>query len=264
MFKNKDLQEIVILAGEIVKKYFYEDIKVNYKSDKTPVTIADFETNEFLKKNLKELMPSAQWLSEEDKDNTKRLNAEYVWIIDPIDGTQSFIEKIPELSISVALVKNNMPFSGAVYNPIINQGGFSNGFDNEINFIGFENRKPETNLKDSNILVSNSEYKHKRVNNFLEIFPQISPIGSVANKLMRIAGGADDFYYSVHPKSEWDIAGGVALLVATNKRYVRFDNQEMIFNQENTIVDSGSVAGSEILIEEFFKNYSNLAKTVRR
>ena len=264
MFKTDDLQNIVISTGEIIKKYFYEDIKVNYKSDETPVTIADFEANEYLKEHLKKLMPEAYWLSEEDKDDAQRLNQEYVWIIDPLDGTQGFIEKVSELSVSVALVKNGIPFVGAVYNPIIHQGGFSNGFNGEIKFIGFEKRQEKDKLADAKILVSNSESKHKRLNEFLEIFPQIQPLGSVANKLMKIAGGEDDFYYSVHPKSEWDIAGGVALLLATNKKYVRFDHLPLVFNQANPLIDSGSVAGSDQLINEFFDNYSHLGKTVRR
>lgn len=264
MIKLADIQDITLSAGEIIRKYFYEDVQVNYKSDETPVTIADLKTNEFLKEKLNKLMHQAHWLSEEDKDNKERLSQEYVWVVDPLDGTQSFVEKMPELSVSIALLKNGIPFIGAVYNPITRQGGFYNGFTEELKFIGFEPRKAVEKLESAKIVVSRSEFIHRKINEFFKEFPHIKPVGSVANKLMKIAGGSEDFYYSVHPKSEWDIAGGVALLQAAGKKYVRFDNQPLVFNQDNPIVDSGSVAGSDILLNQFFKEYSHLIKTIRR
>lgn len=265
MIKLDDLQHIVISASDIIKKYFYEEIKVNYKSDETPVTIVDLQTNEYLRNNLNKLFPQAGWLSEEDKDNTERLSQEYVWVVDPLDGTQGFIEKTPELAVSVGLVQNGHPVASAVYNPITEQGGFWNKFEDKLEFIGFQqNTKTIKSLNEADILVSSSEYKHKKLNDFLGIFPNIKPVGSVANKLMKIAGGESDFYYSVHAKSEWDVAGGIGLLIATNKRYIRFDNKPLIFNQEIPVIDSGSVAGNDELLKDFFDNFSHLAKTVKR
>lgn len=264
MLKINDLEEIVISASDIIKKYFYEEVKVNYKEDKTPVTIADEETNNYLREHLLKLIPNVGWLSEEDKDNEDRLKKEYVWIVDPLDGTQGFVNKEPELSVSVALVKNGLPVASAVYNPITQQGGFWNSFKDEINFIGFNSKSNSQNLKNSKILVSRSEFKHKKVDDFIKIFPEIKPLGSVAHKLMKIAGGECDFYYSVHPKSEWDIAGGIGLLFATGKDFERFDKEKIIFNKKEPIINSGSVAGNNILIKEFFDNYSGLAKTVFR
>lgn len=269
MIKINDLKEIVISAGDIIKNYFYEDINdisVNYKQDKTPVTIADEKTNDYLRENLLKLFPKAGWLSEEDKDNRERLKSEYVWIVDPLDGTQSFVNREPDLAISVALVKEGIPVISAVYNPISLQGGFSNSFTNEVNFIGFElNEKPKQEYLDKcSILVSNSEFKSKKVEDFSKVFTNIKPVGSVANKLMKIASGEHDFYYSVYAKSEWDIAGGIGLLNATGKKYERFDRKEIIFNQEIPIIDSGSVAGDKQLIDSFFKEYDYLAKTLVR
>ncbi len=264
MIKINDLEDIVISASDIIKKYFYEDVKVNYKSDETPVTIADEETNNYLRYNLLKLIPNVGWLSEEDKDNNERLNKEFVWIVDPLDGTQGFINKEPELSVSVALVRNGIPVVSAVYNPITQQGGFWNSFSDEIKFIGFKNKSENMELKNSSILVSNSEFKHKKVDEFIKVFPKIQPVGSVANKLMKIAGGESDFYYSVHAKSEWHIAGGIGLLMATNKKFVRFDKKEVIFNQLNSVINSGSVAGNDSLVREFFDNYLYLAKTATR
>lgn len=268
MIRTNSLEEIILSAGDIIKKYFYEDIndvRVEYKQDKTPVTIADEETNVYLKDNLLKLFPEAGWLSEEDKDSKERMKKEYVWIVDPLDGTQSFVNREPDLAISVALVKNGVPFVSAVYNPISKQGGFSNNFDKEIKFIGFDNIKKENHeLENSSILVSNSEFKSGIVDSFVNTFKSVKPVGSVANKLMKVAAGEHDFYYSVYAKSEWDIAGGIGLLNATGKGYERFDRKGIIFNNELPIIDSGSVAGNATLINDFFEKYQHLAKTKLR
>ena len=61
--------------------------------------------------------PDDGWLSEESKDDLKRLAAPRVWVIDPIDGTREFIEKIPQFAVSIGLAVGGRPAVGVVYNP---------------------------------------------------------------------------------------------------------------------------------------------------
>lgn len=259
--KIEDVKKIAIEAGKIIEKYFYIEIDVNYKLDETPVTIADIETNNYLRKHLLELFPQAGWLSEEDKDEDSRLNQEYIWIVDPLDGTKDFSEKRPEVAISIALVKNNKPVLGCVYNPITKEGGVCS-IEEGNHFWGFEKKDNHVNLDSSRIVVSRSEFDKGK----LEVFHGINiiPLGSVANKLMRVAGGADDFYFSVSPKSEWDIAGGYALLESTGKIYQRFDNKPLIFNQEHIVINSGTLAGTESLVNQFKARFDNQLKNIAK
>ena len=82
-----------------------------------PVSVADLEVDKFLKFELGALLPSAGWLSEETVDAPERLDADLIWLVDPIDGTRDFIRGRPGWSISVALVSNGRPLLGILDAP---------------------------------------------------------------------------------------------------------------------------------------------------
>jgi myo-inositol-1(or 4)-monophosphatase len=73
------------------------------------------------------------------------------------------------------------------------------------------------------------------------------PVGSVAYKLLRVAAGADVLTYSVRPKAEWDVCGGIGLVLAAGRVYLRLDGQPLAFNQPVPRIPSGGVAGPEPL-----------------
>ena len=82
-----------------------------------PVSEADHAVDEFLRKKLLESRPQYGWLSEETEDDLKRLNCCDIWIVDPIDGTRSFIQQRAEFTVCAALVRDGRPVAAAVYNP---------------------------------------------------------------------------------------------------------------------------------------------------
>ena len=110
------------------------NIKVRYKSENQPVTDVDIKIDNFLKSSFKNTTPTYGWISEETVDDGSRLSSDYFWCVDPIDGTRSYINKKPEYTISVALIKKNEPVLGLVLNPetkelfsaVKNKGAFCN------------------------------------------------------------------------------------------------------------------------------------------
>ncbi len=82
-----------------------------------PVSVADLEVDRFLKQELGALLPSAGWLSEETIDAPERLDANLIWLVDPIDGTRDFIRGRPGWSVSVALVSAGRPLLGILDAP---------------------------------------------------------------------------------------------------------------------------------------------------
>mgnify|MGYP003395445745 CR=1 FL=1 len=105
-------------AGEIVKGHFNTDILKELKEDTSIVTLADKESEEIIKKIILEKFPDHSILGEETGMTDK--NSEYLWCIDPIDGTSNFANGIPIFGISIALVHKGEIQMGVVYNPIIN------------------------------------------------------------------------------------------------------------------------------------------------
>ncbi len=179
-------------AGKILIKHLNVDDKnIEYKSEDSPVTIADHETDRYLFDFIGGEFPHDGWLSEETVDTEERLEKKRTWIVDPLDGTKEYIKKLPEFSISIALVENNIPVVGVIYNPISeemfwaerNKGAFLNGMKIQIS-----NKK---DIKDASLIVSRSEYGNNLWNNYKSSFSSIKSIGSIGagDCIVREAGG---------------------------------------------------------------------------
>ena len=93
---------------------------------------------------------------------------------------------------------------------------------------------------------------------YLPLVGTVRAVGSVAYKLLLVAAGIDDFTFSVQPKSEWDICGGVGLLQAAGKVYRRCDGLPVRFNQPQVRIKSPAVAGPAVLVEQFIAHYRGL------
>lgn len=102
-------------GGEITLKYFHRDIDIAYKSDRTPVTRADREAEQTIRDLITKYYPGHGILGEE----FGRLNPDsrFQWIIDPIDGTLSYIHAVPLYTTLVALVYDGRPVVGVIFAP---------------------------------------------------------------------------------------------------------------------------------------------------
>ncbi len=250
-------KSILIKAADVVRKHFRSNNQIDFKSDGSPVTAADLASNQLLKTELAKLCPAAGWLSEETTDDGRRLQLDRVWIVDPIDGTKEFMRGVPECAISIGFVKNQKVIAGGVVNPITGEGGVVSP-NGETNFWGFSRpHKENSELRQVTASVSRTEIEDGSIFPYMNWFDRTIPVGSVAYKLLRVAAGVDDLTFSVQPKSEWDICGGVALIQAVGKVYCRYDERPILFNQPNTRITSGAAAGPEPLVQELMDRLSN-------
>ena len=106
-------------AGEIVRRYYYSQFEVEFKEDDSPVTRADREVEQFLRDSLEKHFPEYSLLGEEFGE-TKKAGANR-WIIDPIDGTKSFVLRTPLFGTMIALERDGLPVLGSIYFPIQDQ-----------------------------------------------------------------------------------------------------------------------------------------------
>ena len=120
-------------AGEeIIRHYYRGDIGVRLKEDRTPVTVADIETEKAIKTILQTAFPEHGFYGEETGRN--RADAEYVWLVDPIDGTKSFVRQYPFFSSQIALRRgerfivgvSNAPLFGELAYAELGGGAFLN------------------------------------------------------------------------------------------------------------------------------------------
>lgn len=102
-------------AGEITLKYFRQSVAVETKHDESPVTVADRETERFIRDRLAAEFPEFGVIGEEHDDvNT---DARWRWIVDPIDGTQAFIHGVPLYTVLIALECSGESVLGVIHNP---------------------------------------------------------------------------------------------------------------------------------------------------
>jgi histidinol-phosphatase len=148
------IQEVVQItenAGRIALQYFRQPILIEMKENRTPVTVADKKTEEYIRGELEKRFPEFGILGEEFGEVTKK--SDLVWTIDPIDGTRSFIRGIPLFGTLVGLLHKGKPVMGVMVLPALEEtyfaadgtGAFCNGHQLHVSptatiesaFLGF-------------------------------------------------------------------------------------------------------------------------------
>jgi len=252
-------------AGDVVMKFFGSELNVTYKSDGQPLTDADLAADSLLHELLIGARPDYGWLSEETRDRPDRLERERVWIVDPIDGTRSFVAHRPEFTISIGLVEAGDPVVGVVFNPARNElfhavrGGGAvlvrEGSESQLHVRMRAGPAP------AQLLASRSEGAAGEFDPF-EGDWQIAPTGSTAYKLAGAAAGRGDGYVSRGAKSEWDVCAGVLLVREAGGRVTDLDGRELRFNRTDPYVH-GIVAASDRVHDQLLKVVRDLPPSGR-
>jgi myo-inositol-1(or 4)-monophosphatase len=204
-------------------------IESRRKAGGDPVTEADTAVDDVLRELLPR--PGEGWLSEETEDDLTRLAYSRVWVVDPVDGTREFISGIPEWSVSVGLVEDGRAVAGGIANPATGEiflgavglGITANGTPAQV--------RERRSLAGAEVLASRTEVKRGDWEGYGTHFT-VRPTGSVAYKLGLVAAGRADATWTTQPRHEWDVAAGVALVLAGGGRVVTEGGAPPVFNQE--------------------------------
>lgn len=221
-------------------------VKVEYKQGDDPVTEADRAVNLALQKSL--LRDGEGWFSEETVDDFTRLEKKRVWIVDPLDGTREFVAGIPEWCVSVALAEDGKVIAGGICNPASEEfflGSLRSGLTYNGRSCCASQRQ---SLEGAAILASRSEIKRGEWEKFRGESFEIRPSGSVAYKLALVAAGLADATWTLCPKHEWDVAAGVALLLAGGGVAWTTDLSPLTFNNKHALLP-GLIACGQNLVD---------------
>ena len=113
------IQELAQASGRVISKYFRNQMVVESKTDDTPVTIADRQSELIMRQMIERRFPNHGILGEEFEEVNP--GAKYQWILDPIDGTKTFVSGTYLFGTLIALLKYGKPIFGAINNPITKQ-----------------------------------------------------------------------------------------------------------------------------------------------
>lgn len=133
-------QKLADVSGKMIKKYFRSNLFVEEKEDKSPVTIADKNTESVLREMISEKYPEHDILGEEFGFNSS--GSKWKWILDPIDGTRSFILGVPIFGTLISLIENDIPKFGIIDIPIMEERWVGINKEDTIFY-------PKKNLKNS-------------------------------------------------------------------------------------------------------------------
>ena len=235
-------------AGKIVMR-FYDNPEIHYKEDESPVTEADLAAEKFLMNALSSF--GYPFLSEETEDDLGRLKSNRVWIMDPLDGTQGFIQKTGEFSIMVGLVENGRPILGAVYQPIDKKLFYAEkGKGAFLEIDGGEAQKMKVNEtknpQEARMVVSKNHLKPKdeRVGEILKV-TEFFKSSSNGVKINKIAQKKADFFINTTDKmGEWDFCSPEIILTEAGGKMTNINKKELIYNKKNPKMIGGLVASN--------------------
>ncbi|WP_252177606.1 3'(2'),5'-bisphosphate nucleotidase CysQ [Endozoicomonas sp. 4G] len=258
MFDDKlieSVKHIARQAGEaILTLYHQADLNIQHKSDKTPVTVADLKANEVIEQGLKALQVQYPMLSEESEHTAfpERCQWQRYWLVDPLDGTQEFINGNGQFTVNIALMEKSeegpsYPLLGVVQVPdehTLYWGGRGLGAFKQIGDQPAVTITPRIFQPEKRVVALGSRsYGTERAAVFVKklkaLYPnlEIRPVGS-ALKSCHIAEGLADIYPRLGPTSEWDTGAAQAVLEGAGGLLLDPDGKRFSYNFKESLLNS--------------------------
>jgi len=243
-------RELCLGAGGIILEHYAKDVEVQMKDENSPVTQADRDSNLFITQKIGELFPDDGILAEESKDDASRLGKRRVWVVDPMDGTREFIDKVGQFAVMIGLVENGRPILGVVYQPTTEMMLFA--VKGEGAFLmqkGEPKRVSVSDLREPGAmrLVVSRSHRSPLVDSImkaLEIDQDVKS-GSVGLKVGLLVKQESDLY--IHPNSktkEWDTAAPQIILEEAGGKMTDCWGKPLVYNKEDTYNRKGFVASN--------------------
>jgi len=246
MSYEKELElakSLAIEAGKVILEIYDTNFEVEYKSDQSPLTLADKAANDVIVPRLKEVFPDHGILSEESKDDGQRLQKEYCWIIDPLDGTKEFVKRNGEFTVNIALAHKGVAILGVIYAPVLNELYYAVKDQGAYYEKGNNKEQIYVSGRDELLRALGSQSHRSEAFNRLmqEQNQRIESIIAVGSSLKGclIAKGDAEIYYRFGLTSEWDTAAQQIIVEEAGGIFKQMDHSEMRYNRTNTVNEKG-------------------------
>jgi len=246
------ISEIAREAGALLMGYFHRRVKIEYKGDVDLVTEADRQSEALILSRIREQWPSHDVMGEEG--SRIQTGSDYLWYIDPLDGTTNFAHGFPVFCVSISLEHKGTRVAGAVFDPTRDEL-----FAAELGRGAYLNHSRITVSKIDNLaecLVATGFPSHKRHKNpNIFFYHQITlrthgvrRAGSAALDLCSVAAGRVDGFWEFN-LNPWDTAAGVLIAEEAGGRVSRFDGSSFQIDSRETLASNGLVHNA--LLAEF-------------
>ncbi len=244
------LKKTILRAGGILRKHFG---KVGYKQKRRAdlLTIADLESQKTILSAIRTAYPGDDFKAEENEE--RLTGAEFLWIIDPLDGTTNYAHGYPVACVSIGVLRNGKPWLGGVYDPFRDELFLGRrGHGTTLN--GKTTRVSTTDIINASLLITGfaydraerADYYLRRFKSFMIICHDVRRSGSAALDLAWVAAGrADGFWeYELNP---WDVAAGALLVEEAGGKVTDFDGKawrDWRIMGRRTLASNGKIHGA--------------------
>ena len=254
--------EVLLYYSKILKDSDFKSNILKNDNIEDPVTKADLKVNEVIIQRINEKYKGVDWeiLSEEnvkiDPQNTNK-NVDWIWVLDPLDGTKDFIQGTGNYAMHLALNYKQKPYIGIVLIPENDELWFSYGekiWGEKRDGSNIKaNLSKNKNLQDM-VLVTSKNHRNEILKKLIQKihFKKVNIMGSIGCKIASIVRGESDIYIclSLPGKSspkDWDFAAPEAILKAAGGAITTLDCQPLTYGKRNFEQDGIIVASSNLV-----------------
>ncbi len=246
---EKELKEAIfagLKAKEAILKIYDEGFDVEIKEDNSPVTKADKTADKIIREHLHQTFPKHAFLTEESEDDKARLNNDYVWIVDPVDGTKDFVARDGGFTTNIALAYKHevvvgvvvVPVTGDIYYATKDGGAF-----HEVNGVA---KKIHVNDKTEDLTVLRSvfhfnENEQALIDKHSDRIKHVEKFGSSV-KPCRIAEGLAEITYRMSAGTkEWDTAAFQIIVEEAGGFVLEPNGKRLTYNREDVYNRNGYI-----------------------
>ena len=249
--------DILLYYANIIKKLEKKSEILKNKNNNDPVTLADLEVNELIINRINQKYQDANWeiLSEENFkiESNYFNNVDWLWILDPLDGTKDFIQGTQNYAMHLALNYKRKPLIGVVLVPEKDELWISYAeklwCEKRDGSIRKQNLS-QTNLLKEMTIVTSKNNRNEKLKDLIEKinFKKTIVMGSIGCKVASIIRGDSDIYISLSlpgksaPK-DWDFAAPEAILKAAGGTITNIDNEDLVYGRTD-LKHSGIIIAS--------------------
>ena len=232
----------------ILDIYNSSDLGVEIKEDNSPVTKADKAADKEIREILSTAFPLYSLLTEESIDDKARLNNDYVWIVDPIDGTKDFVAKNDQFTVNIGLSYKHkavlgvilIPVSGEIYYAVEGLGAY---------YLKDKNASPirihcNNKVQDVTTLVSNfhsNQTEMDMIKKHSDIIKHQKKVGATIQGCLIAKGEAEMSYRFSSNTKEWDTCAMQILVEEAGGFLLKFDGTPIRYNREDVYNKDGYI-----------------------
>ncbi len=246
---EKELKEAIfagLKAKDKIMEIYNKGFDVEIKEDNSPVTLADKTADRIIREHLSNCFPTHAFLTEESEDNQERLSNDYVWIVDPVDGTKDFVAKDGGFTTNIALSYKHEVVVGVVVVPVTGEIYFATKDGGAFHRVNGANAKIHVNDKTEDLTVLRSVFhfnddEKALIEKHSDKIKHIAKFGS-SLKPCKIAEGLAEITYRMSGNTkEWDTAAFQIIVEEAGGYVLEPNGKPLTYNREDVYNRNGYI-----------------------